>query len=329
MRDHPIYVYFDSNFLIGIGKGNNHPFHLQIRNWVNAGLIKVIVVDHTKNEIVKKFTSNDVSVVKEITRNHTRALISDLTGIELPELSIEDITNHYRAKHAKSVTQLFRSLDAKEVTINSVKPSEVFDQYANSIGFFQESGKKDQFPDAFIFSALLNSLEKTDQLVIVTRDNDFTKPADDLEQVIVVQNLVDLANQLGLVEVNIDLDEFFDEYAEHIRNEFRDELQGWGWVATDVVDAEIDPDVELLSIEFENLHALGMLQKDEELLVIGRAIAELHVQFDHPDWDTASYDSEDKILIPHHHVTGETEIEATVNFAMTALMEDGELTSPT
>jgi hypothetical protein len=41
------------------------------------------------------------------------------------------------------------------------------------------------------------------------------------------------------------------------------------------------------------------------------------ISYNHPDWDSATYDSEDKVLIPHHHVTAEKSIWIEANFTMT------------
>jgi len=43
----------------------------------------------------------------------------------------------------------------------------------------------------------------------------------------------------------------------------------------------------------------------------------VNVSYNHPDWDTASYDSEDKVLIPHHHVNGEKRVDIETDFTMT------------
>ena len=39
--------------------------------------------------------------------------------------------------------------------------------------------------------------------------------------------------------------------------------------------------------------------------------------YHHPDWDTATYDSEDKVLLPHHTVEGEKNIDVEADFSMT------------
>jgi hypothetical protein len=44
---------------------------------------------------------------------------------------------------------------------------------------------------------------------------------------------------------------------------------------------------------------------------------EVHVAYHHPDWDTATYDSEDKVLLPHHSVCGDKNVDVDADFSMT------------
>jgi hypothetical protein len=59
--------------------------------------------------------------------------------------------------------------------------------------------------------------------------------------------------------------------------------------------------------------------------VVARLVAKADVSYTHPDWDNASYDSEDKILIPRDEVSGETEVELQLNVSISILVDgDGE-----
>jgi hypothetical protein len=49
--------------------------------------------------------------------------------------------------------------------------------------------------------------------------------------------------------------------------------------------------------------------KGKDILVVGRIEMDVKVSYHHPDWDTATYDSEDKVLLPHHTVEGEKNID--------------------
>jgi hypothetical protein len=68
---------------------------------------------------------------------------------------------------------------------------------------------------------------------------------------------------------------------------------------------------------------MGAAYRDrKEVLVVGRVKINATVSYTHPDWDTAMYDSEDKVLIPFDSVTGETEVSVEANFSMTILVDE-------
>ncbi len=53
------------------------------------------------------------------------------------------------------------------------------------------------------------------------------------------------------------------------------------------------------------------------MLVIGTLKITALVEYEHPDWETAAYDSEDRILLPFDDISGETEVEFSAPFSMT------------
>ena len=53
--------------------------------------------------------------------------------------------------------------------------------------------------------------------------------------------------------------------------------------------------------------------------------AKADVSYNHPDWDTAMYESEDKVLIPFDDVHGDTEVEFEVEASIfVTVQENGQ-----
>jgi pterin-4a-carbinolamine dehydratase len=67
-------------------------------------------------------------------------------------------------------------------------------------------------------------------------------------------------------------------------------------------------------IDFRTFRTAG---NGKDILVVGRIEMDVKVFYHHPDWDTATYDSEDKVLLPHHTVEGEKNIDVEADFNMT------------
>ena len=48
--------------------------------------------------------------------------------------------------------------------------------YVNSKGFFTVEGKKNQFPDAFVFECLRTEASEEEPIIVVSNDRDFEQP---------------------------------------------------------------------------------------------------------------------------------------------------------
>lgn len=136
---------------------------------------------------------------------------------------------------------MFRLLRAETLSIDSVKPSVVFDAYARKTGLFGGDAKKDQFPDAFIFEVLKSAATKGDPLAIVSDDKDFTEAIKDAEHITRLKSIADLFAELGLtIEAAPDVEDFVENNLDKIVATVHNELNQWGLQVSDVDDAEIE-----------------------------------------------------------------------------------------
>ena len=94
------------------------------------------------------------------------------------------------------------------------------------------------------------------------------------------------------------------------------ELNQFGLQVNDVDDAEIyESTVEGVTII--NFRAFRAAGEGKDILVVGRIEMDVNVSYQHPDWDTATYDSEDGVLLPHDTVEGEKNLDVEADFNMT------------
>jgi len=102
-----------------------------------------------------------------------------------------------------------------------------------------------------------------------------------------------------------------DEIVDTVNNE----LDQFGLPVDDVEDAEIDEStVEKVSfLDFRTFRTAG---KGKGILVVGGIHMDVKVTYHHPDWDTATWDSEDGVALPHHTVEGERNIDVEADFTM-------------
>jgi hypothetical protein len=166
--DRPRRVFLDANVVIRAGKPPGGPLIPRVADLVDAGYIKVVTTDLTKIEIAKNHGANDFEVIGDLTRRRVRDLADEILAVKLPEISPVELQQRLIEKYHAAVEQMFSSLRAETLSIDSVKPSVVFDAYARRTGLFGDDAKKDQFPDAFIFEALKATVTKSDPLTIVS-----------------------------------------------------------------------------------------------------------------------------------------------------------------
>jgi hypothetical protein len=317
MASRPRKIFLDANVVIRAGKPPGGPLIPRIVDLVDAGYAEVVTTDLTKMEIAKRHAGNDFEVIGTLTKKRVRELANEIFGVRLPGISPAELQGKLLEKYQASVESMFRALRAETLSIDNVKPSIVFHSYARKTGLFGDDAKKDQFPDAFIFEALRTIATKDDPLTIVSDDKDFAAAIRDAEHIARLTSVADLFAELGLtIEAAPDVEDFVENNMDQIVATVDDELSRWGLQAYDVNDAEIDGST-VETVRFIDIIRFRTAGEGKEILVVGRLEMDVKVSYHHPDWDTATYDSEDGVLLPHHTVEGEKNIDVKAKFNMT------------
>ncbi|MFI4934730.1 MAG: PIN domain-containing protein [Caulobacterales bacterium] len=314
-------VFLDANILIGAGKPPGGPEIVRVIDLVDAGLVTVLTTDLTITEVAKKHVQNDFDAIKEISQPHFRKIVEGATGVVLPDLKRPQLRQKLKAAYDESTAEMFKSLKAKTLAIDEVKPSVVFNAYAAGEGFFSGDGKKDQFPDAFAFECLKKEASKKEPVIIVSKDGDFAGPVESAKNISLVKSLPELFAALGLEMKVPEIDEFVEMHNDDLIKLVDQELNNWGLSSDDVMDAEID-EITVNSIEVKKLTAFRPTEEGDSILVVGKLDVQALVSYTHPNWDEAMYDSEDKVLIPFDDVSGESEVELTVDVSMSISVDD-------
>lgn len=320
----PHKVFLDANVVIQAGKPPGGPVMSRVSDLVKAGFIAVLTTDLTVAEVAKKHAANDFEAVKDLAQPHFRAVASELLEVELPAVRRSDLRTKLTSKYERLTAAMFNALKAKTLTIDDVKPSTVFTAYAEGTGFFAGEGKKDQFPDAFLFECLKAEASRSTPVVIVSSDSDFAAPTRDVEHIILLGSLPDLFRELGFQIEAPEIKTFLDENKNELVGLIDSELRDWGLEASDVEDADIEV-ASVTRVEIFDPVSFGSTKKGGSILVVGTAQINAAVAYTHPNWEEAAWDSEDKVLIPFEDVEGETEVTLEVEFSMLiAVDDDGE-----
>lgn len=316
-------VFLDANIIIAAGKPPGGPELTRVADLVEAALITVLTTDLTITEVAKKHAENDYEVIKEVGRPHFRKIVEAVVGTKLPDLSKAQLKETLTTSYDASTKAMFKALKAKTLAVDEIKPSTVLAAYAAGEGFFTGQGKKDQFPDAFIFERLKKDASKKEPIIIVSNDGDFTKPVQTVKHISLVKSLPELFATLGLEMAAPQVDDFLEDNEAELVEALDRELADWG-LQGDVEDSEID-DTTVTDVKVGKLTSFKPTEKDGSILVVGCMTVKANVSYTHPDWGSASYDSEDKILIPWDTVSGEAEVSFEVDVSMLIAVDENGL----
>lgn len=322
MPKKPPKVFLDANVLISAGKPPGGPEISRVRDLVEAELVSVLTTDLTVVEVAKHHAKNDLDLLSDITAPHFRKLVEQHTGVKLNDLKKAALKKQLSEHYLNSTRSMMKGLKAEELSVDSVKPSTVLDAYANGTGFFEEGVKKDQFPDAFAFESIKLIASEQQSVIVVSADNDFKKPAANETHIALVGSFLELFEHLGLQHEAPEVEEWLEAHTDDLVALTDSELDGWG-LQGDVEDSEID-ETNVTAVKLERVTAFKPIDEGDPILVFATIKASVTVSYSHPDWDTAAYDSEDKVLIPWDSVSGESEIEIEIDVSLAiAVNEDG------
>lgn len=320
MTSSKLKVFLDANVVIQAGKPPGGPIMSRVADLVNAGIISVLTTDLTVTEVTKKHTENDYEIIKEVGRPHFRKVVKEHLKSTLPDLSKTKLKEKISTKYAKQVAEMFDSLKSKYLPIDHIKPSIVFTAYAEGSGFFTGEGKKDQFPDAFIFECLKAEASKKSPVVIVSNDNDFNIPVKNIDDISLLKTIPDLFQMLGLQVEAPEIEQFLEQNEKNLIDIVDKELSDWGLQVNDVEDAEIE-ESSVTKVELTDVISFGSTDKSSSILVVGTAEITATVSYTHPNWSEAMYDSEEQVLIPFENVNGEKEISLNADFSMSIIVD--------
>lgn len=313
-------VFLDANVLISAGKPPGGKIVERVRHLVEAGIVEVWSTDHTIREIAKRHAGNDLQAVKDLSKPHVAAVMSFVTGLDVPVVGHEEMADKLRGKYLADTAEMLQSLTATVFPIDDVKPSSVLTAYSESRGLFA-GGKKDQFPDAFIFARLMKEVTADRPLIIVSNDGDFVGPCAAELNVSHLASIEELFGTLGLLMDTPDIAGFLEEQQSRIVDLVDNEVANWGLSSDDVVDADIHHTV-VSRIALSDLALLAPVEAEREMLVIGRVMVTAMASWSAPDWDSSIYDKEDQRSYVFGSTDGETEVDFSVDFTMIILTDD-------
>ena len=126
--------------------------------------------------------------------------------------------------------------------------------------FAKGSGKKHQFPDAFVFERLKEESSQNEPLIIVSRDKDFEQPVNDHIDISLVKSIPGLFSELGLVLEDPKIEEFLEQNHRVLIEMVNDELSNWP-LEGDIEDSVIT-EADVADVEIQKIIAFKSAQNE-------------------------------------------------------------------
>lgn len=204
-----------------------------------------------------------------------------------------------------------KNTSTETLSTSGVSIESVFDKYFLRKPPFGEGKKKDEFPDAFTLQALVHWCEANNELMyVVSVDGDMPKHCADSKSLLHLQKLAEFINVVEFHDEVLapSVDTMLEANAAAIEDAITEEFENQGfWIE--------DQDGDVNSVEVKHIELLDrlILEIDQNFAVVqveSSITFEADITYD--DLDTASYDSEDKVLIPWQQINKVVEQNETV-----------------
>lgn len=211
----------------------------------------------------------------------------------------------------------FKDLKTVVIDTSNVSSNKIFKRYFSNEPPFSQK-KKSEFPDAFVLEAInLWCKKKNEKMYVISNDSDmkeYCKNNSNLDHLDTINQLFDLIVKKD-DELSTHIVKIIDNNTEKISELVKDKFNYFGFWLEEQEGDVLDINVRSVDIEQEHI-----LMVDQLTVIVGfDTNIEFEAEVEYDDLDTASYDSEDKVLIPwrkiHKNLNRTVDVLAEVKFS--------------
>jgi predicted nucleic acid-binding protein len=279
--------------------------------------INVVLTDITLQEIRSHIDEDTETAIQEIQKTRKKAKILRNFN-EMPLGAIfEDIDlSQYKDTLRQKLESFIKNCGIKIINNNTADIDNVFKLYFQRKSPFGEGKKKCEFPDAFVLDALDRYAKNLDEKIyVISEDKDFAQGAAHFDNIIYSASLKEFLN-IATIHYELlapQVIDFLKREIKQVTQKIEKDFLYLGFYLSDQ-EGDVD-DVNVTEVS------------DPETFLIdvndGYAIFEITCNISYSanviydDLETASYDSEDKVLIPWRKIDAIVEREERVEAEVT------------
>ena len=293
----PIHVFIDTAEYERLNFDFEHRMFAALEVQVRAERVVLHTTSVTAGEVRDHIGSKVRAAVSEHGKFKKKALV---VRRECPDLFETPDANDLVARRLRSYEEFNRRLDVVVHEIDRVDVEAVFDRYFASEPPFGDGKKKHEFPDAFVLLSLEAWMaERQLECVLVSNDDDLRRFAEQSEFLEHVTQIGEVLSRIEEQDQDIrDLLQAVRGADSQLHEAIEDRFRELGFILMDQ-RGEVEG-VTVRIIKVEDAWAVRAEVGRADLVL--RVEVSYDAEVSYPDLDTASYDSEDKVLIPHFHV---------------------------
>jgi len=313
------YLSFDTNFIIQYRYNFDNDFFKRILNYVNKGIVKIILSSVVDYEIKKHLTDHLSKAVNDYNK-----CCEDLSFLQ-DTININKMNSDSLIKDALIKYENFKKEYSIEIIgFNYSKTENIFKEYFSNCGVFKEGKKKNEFPDAFAVDSILNYV-KDDEIMILSYDMDWHKKLFECGFELVEDDHVCSKKNKIFKKYQYILSylaDFVVNSSDDASNYFKEHLDAYENLVKDAINSTISElqyprdDAEITDYGVEDLSfdsCETVIIDDKKMGAIISLKITYYIISSYDDYDNGAWDSEDKEYIFLPHYITKYVIEDTVN----------------
>ena len=293
-----IKVYIDTSIFISKNYNFDGNEFQALARWAKEDKVGIVLTEVTIQEVRSNISKDIDKAIQSIQKLRKEAKIFR-NFEEIPSYGIfADIDQKQYEESLYNKFQSFLELcKVAVVNCSNADTDKIFRMYFAKKPPFGEGKKKSEFPDAFILSTLSSLAEnESNNIYVVSQDKDFAEGVNEFDRLIYLSSLEEFLNKvvsryerLAPLATN-----FLCANMNIAKQRIEQEFTNLGFYLSDqegdVDDVHVShiSEFEIYLIDINNGYALFELTCTVSYTA--------HLSYD--DLDTASYDSEEKVLIP-------------------------------
>jgi hypothetical protein len=316
-------VFVDSSIFIGKNYSYDNPSFVALKETVVKEHANLLTTDVTLEEI-KSHIYEDVGKASQALKK-VRASVKILRNIPAyNEIAIfEDLDQGSLCKQLfEQLAQFLNESKATTVPVAEADTKFVFDCYFKKTPPFGSGKKKSEFPDAFVLSTLSEWAESMQEdVVVVSQDSDMLSIESQFPRLSVVSSLEEFLSKVTsyFEKLAPTAQKLLEENLEEIKSQLGDAFNWLGFILADqdgdVNETRITEIGEISAYLIALKHGENGEPAEAQFELTTTIEFEADVSYD--NLKTASYDSEDKVLIPWETVDRTVECSEIVQAELT------------